>query len=316
LKIEPVERVDLQKTIDDLRNKTSKSCNISDISENYTCNVKIVCISDTHSKIPTADQLPSGDVLIHAGDLLAGWKTEIFRTDRIDHFKSVVKQLAELPFQHIILTPGNHDKLFDKNCYDFDQPSLNYIKNRFPKIKFLVNEELTVKLNLPSEPTSEPTSEATSEPTSEPTSQPTSEPTSHQPPQLLKIYASPTVCYRNSSRFTIEDQKPIYAHALERGSTEISENWKKIPSDVDILITHGPPLGIADLNKRGEHCGCGDLLHEVVERVKPRVHVFGHIHECAGQIFRNESTVFVNAGVLDQNYDVKEEEAVSFVFKK
>ena len=277
LKIEPLERSQLQETIDSAAN----------IFTEYECDVRIVCISDTHSKIPNADQLPRGDILIHAGDLLAGWKTGVFKPHRIEHFKRIVQQLADLPFQHIILTPGNHDKMLDKNCHAFDQGSLDYIKNTFPKIKFLVNEELVIKLNVGP----------------------------GLPNQQIKVYASPTVCYRNHPVYTIEDQKPIYAHALERGSTEISDNWKKIPDDIDILVTHGPPLGVGDLNKQGDHCGCADLLHEIVERVKPRVHVFGHIHECAGQVFKNEDTVFINAGVLDQNYDQKKEEAVSFKFK-
>lgn len=44
----------------------------------------------------------------------------------------------------------------------------------------------------------------------------------------------------------------------------------------DILITHGPPKNHLDLG-----LGCPHLLREVW-RVKPRLHVFGHIHWGAG----------------------------------
>jgi Icc-related predicted phosphoesterase len=50
--------------------------------------------------------------------------------------------------------------------------------------------------------------------------------------------------------------------------------WKDtIPRDTDILITHGPPKGHLDAGR----LGCESLLNEV-GRVKPKLHVFGHIH--------------------------------------
>lgn len=46
---------------------------------------------------------------------------------------------------------------------------------------------------------------------------------------------------------------------------------------MDLLLTHGPPFGILDTNRKGEHSGSKALLN-LVERVKPKVHIFGHIH--------------------------------------
>ncbi|KAG5981330.1 hypothetical protein E4U54_006659 [Claviceps lovelessii] len=51
-----------------------------------------------------------------------------------------------------------------------------------------------------------------------------------------------------------------------------------IPEHVDILVTHGPPRGHLDLLKYG----CGHLL-EALWRVRPRLHVCGHIHEGYGR---------------------------------
>jgi len=44
-------------------------------------------------------------------------------------------------------------------------------------------------------------------------------------------------------------------------------------------MTHGPPLGHGDQIPSGLYVGCSDLLKAVKKRVKPKYHVFGHIHE-------------------------------------
>lgn len=49
--------------------------------------------------------------------------------------------------------------------------------------------------------------------------------------------------------------------------------WRnKIPFDTDILVTHTPPKHHLDLE-----LGCDGLLEEVW-RIKPKLHVFGHVH--------------------------------------
>lgn len=54
--------------------------------------------------------------------------------------------------------------------------------------------------------------------------------------------------------------------------------WKgRVPMDTDVLVTHTPPKFHRDLA-----LGCPGLLEEVW-RVKPKLHVFGHIHWGAGQ---------------------------------
>jgi len=83
-----------------------------------------------------------------------------------------------------------------------------------------------------------------------------------------------------------------WAFNLPRGEA-LAKVWAKIPPGVDVLITHGPPEGILDRTIRGEVVGCRDLLARVHE-VKPKLHVFGHIHEAAGKV-EAEYTIFVNA---------------------
>ena len=72
-------------------------------------------------------------------------------------------------------------------------------------------------------------------------------------------------------------------------------------ADTDLLVTHGPPKGILDLTPRGEPVGCEEL-REAVRRVKPRLHVFGHIHHAYGRHVV-DGTRFVNASICDEFYE-------------
>merc|ERR1712232_1106156 len=83
-----------------------------------------------------------------------------------------------------------------------------------------------------------------------------------------------------------------WAFMLPRGKP-IKDIWSKIPSSTDVLITHGPPLGRGDMTIRSGRAGCYHLLREVQDRIKPRLHVFGHIHEGSGTTFDGR-TLFVN----------------------
>lgn len=74
----------------------------------------------------------------------------------------------------------------------------------------------------------------------------------------------------------------------------LREKWQNIPSDVQVLITHGPPAGILDFTVDGKHAGSTSLLAEISQRIKPELHIFGHIHEGHG-ICRITETIFVNA---------------------
>jgi len=84
------------------------------------------------------------------------------------------------------------------------------------------------------------------------------------------------------------------------GQLQAKDTWARIPVDVDVLVTHGPPHGILDRTMDRSHVGCGELL-DVVKRVKPKIHAFGHIH-CARGATRRGKTLFVNACICDEAY--------------
>jgi Icc-related predicted phosphoesterase len=81
---------------------------------------------------------------------------------------------------------------------------------------------------------------------------------------------------------------------------ELAAVWARIPEQVDVLVTHGPPHGILDCCFDGFHAGCTELERRVAE-LAPALHVFGHIHEGHGQV-RRGATRFVNASVYALDY--------------
>eukprot|EP01130_Rhizamoeba_saxonica_P011879 TRINITY_DN494_c0_g1_i1.p1 TRINITY_DN494_c0_g1~~TRINITY_DN494_c0_g1_i1.p1 ORF type:complete len:101 (-),score=11.79 TRINITY_DN494_c0_g1_i1:77-379(-) len=86
---------------------------------------------------------------------------------------------------------------------------------------------------------------------------------------------------------------------MRDGGSEINNHWELIPSNIDILVTHGPPFGYGDDSNQGR-CGCQNLLTRV-EVVKPTLHIFGHNHEGYG-IQTNGETIFVNAASVNHSY--------------
>ncbi len=54
------------------------------------------------------------------------------------------------------------------------------------------------------------------------------------------------------------------------------ELFSRIPDDTDVLLTHQPPLGILD-EQDGINYGDYSLYKRVME-VKPKYHLFGHLH--------------------------------------
>ena len=124
-----------------------------------------------------------------------------------------------------------------------------------------------------------------------------------------KYLSNHSLIYLNDSGVEVEGLKfwgsPVqpeffdWAFNRKRGE-ELRDHWDLIPEDTDILITHGPAYGILDLCADGRRVGCHDLL-EAVEKIKPKIHAFGHIHEDYG-VIEKQGTIFVNACNVDERY--------------
>lgn len=81
------------------------------------------------------------------------------------------------------------------------------------------------------------------------------------------------------------------------------EHYEQIPENIDILITHRPPLGILDSVDDNIHYGSSILLDKV-SKIKPKMHMFGHVHSAYGTMNWN-GTTFSNAGLTDWKYDIR-----------
>lgn len=128
--------------------------------------------------------------------------------------------------------------------------------------------------------------------------------------ELAKSLIPPGIIYLQDSLVEIEGLKiwgspwqpefQDWAFNLPLGPA-LKAKWDLIPPGIDILVTHGPPMGILDWGFFSKmNVGCPDL-RDAVDRVKPRLHVFGHIHGCYG-MKRLGPTLFVNASVCDEAY--------------
>lgn len=68
--------------------------------------MKIVCISDTHTRHQDVD-LPKGDILIHAGDIsLVGIEYQVI---------NFLEWFSKQEFKYKMFISGNHDFMFERN---------------------------------------------------------------------------------------------------------------------------------------------------------------------------------------------------------
>ncbi|KAJ5782255.1 hypothetical protein N7457_004029 [Penicillium paradoxum] len=104
--------------------------------------------------------------------------------------------------------------------------------------------------------------------------------------RTLRIYGSPYSARNGNWAFQYPRSEDLWSDS--------------VPDGIDVLVTHGPPRGHLDLLR----FGCVHLLGELW-RVRPRLHVFGHIHEGAGTEWISfdglqtvyESTVIARGGL-------------------
>ncbi|MBC7531843.1 MAG: metallophosphoesterase [Oligoflexus sp.] len=71
--------------------------------------------------------------------------------------------------------------------------------------------------------------------------------------------------------------------AFQGSEADLARRFAKIPNNLDVLLTHSPPYGILDANEDGEPCG-SKALRDIIFSLKPKLHLFGHIHEARGDL--------------------------------
>ena len=115
----------------------------------------------------------------------------------------------------------------------------------------------------------------------------------------LKIWGSPwTLKFPGMNphckAFTVDTEEDLFLH------------FGPIPIDTDILITHSPPFGIGDgipiEDGSSFHVGSKSLDACLRYCYRPRLHVFGHIHEGYGIYHVFTDCISINASHVDGEY--------------
>ncbi|KIW13906.1 hypothetical protein PV08_06687 [Exophiala spinifera] len=281
-----------------------------------TVKTRILLLSDTHAALPVdngADDgnsssssssssskttfrtpfhapLPSADVLIHTGDLTM--------TGSLDEHERALELILSVDAPLKIVIPGNHDLTLDREYYArhhslharyarYDDATLDRIQElysgadaRHAGVRYLVEGRESFRL---------------------------------QNGARLNVYASawqpeffdwafgyPRTCDRFNLDLGPDHASPTAAAAaavpenpvpdfvggeLGRDDDDTSEReGGKGDGNVDIVLTHGPPMGILDrVARTDESVGCVHL-RRAVGRCRPRLHCFGHIHEAWGAV--------------------------------
>lgn len=116
----------------------------------------------------------------------------------------------------------------------------------------------------------------------------------------LKIWGSPWTK-------TFEGMNPLCKAFTVDSEDELMDRFEKIPYDTNILITHSPPLGVLDKTQSGLSAGSPALFGWLKYVERPRLHVFGHIHEAYGQkeffaSYNDKMMISVNASHVNERY--------------
>jgi calcineurin-like phosphoesterase family protein len=240
---------------------------------------RIVCISDTHFNHRGLKELPDGDVLIHAGDCTGhGTKAQL---------KEFLIWFDKWPHKHKILIAGNHDWVFQNEEAFRHGPenSAALVRDMAPSVTYLEDSGTVINgLNFWGSPWT---------------------------PRFLdwafNADRGSEVDRLDSLRVLITPMQEIQLVPVN----DIRDHWNLIPDNTDVLVTHGPPFGFGDEVEKFhnpevvEKAGDRDL-YEAVLRVRPFLHVNGHLHSGYGQrtLYHDDgqSTVIVNASVLNENY--------------
>jgi len=136
--------------------------------------------------------------------------------------------------------------------------------------------------------------------------------------RLIGQYVSKDVHFLLNTSVTIEGLKfygspatPYFfgwAWNYQRGK-DIAIEWEKIPNDVNVLITHGPPYGILDMVEntisnigRDLHQGCHDLKNRISNLKDLKIHLFGHLHTDGGKQAEVNGVIHANCAICTERY--------------
>lgn len=95
-----------------------------------------------------------------------------------------------------------------------------------------------------------------------------------------------------------------WAFNYERNSALAEGVYRRVPSNTDVIITHGPPKGILDRTCiTNEDVGCEVFARSLCQLPNLKLSCFGHIHEGYG-VQRLGEILFSNAAYMNEHYDM------------
>ncbi len=114
----------------------------------------------------------------------------------------------------------------------------------------------------------------------------------------------------NGVNFHFSPHTPMFCDwAFNLPEELLAEKWALIPSNVNVLVTHGPPYGFRDTVVNHDagrilaikHIGSTTLAKRVLELTELKLHIFGHCHGDYGAR-KLDGMEFANVSILDEGY--------------
>ena len=189
--------------------------------------------------------------MIHSGDFT--------NTGMLSEVEDFDNWLGTLPHQHKVVVPGNHDSIMDPvvrkmvkyaelELYDVEEvKKWEELDNDNPLLKnghVLINRSVLI--------------------------------------DGLKFFGSPHTIYNGQLARWVHNRY-VYSFGCTDESCIDQEVFQPESQDCDILVTHSPPLGIADIS----HAHRGSLaVRDAVLKINPALHIFGHVHPYGGNVFK------------------------------
>ncbi|TFK22401.1 Metallo-dependent phosphatase [Coprinopsis marcescibilis] len=187
--------------------------------------------------------VPFGDVLLHSGDLT--------KLGTVRDFTATMEWLYSLPHKVKIIIAGNHDLTLHKDYYQDSWMRWHNKPEDYKKIIELVTGERAKKAGI--------------------------------------VYLENTSCTfsvgpgRRDWTAYGSPWSPYFCDWAFNYKPDKAEELVSSFPNADLLLTHGPPEHVFDFTRTKEHVGCPSLAsHLASGRLRPRIHIFGHIHESRG----------------------------------
>ena len=224
--------------------------------------IRMVHISDTHNGHRDIAHL-KGDLFVHTGDIVANYHSKTNLLGQLMDFLNWLETKICPNFDMVLFMAGNHDTLLDPHHPKFDLEAYQLIETYVQRHSNKVRYLHDSGIEY----------------------------------RGFSIYASPTCVCRKESQ-----GKRYLSSGFERTEQQRAVLWSRIPSTVDILMTHCAPANVHDVVAGSAHNGSCSLLTEYVywkngststNRQRPLLHLFGHYHSGFG-IANYQGTILAN----------------------